>query len=150
MPLGGQGGIMPKIKIESNGTVEGTKVTVDGAELTNDENIVSTHFSASVQYGKWVSFSYATRDENEDGSTEITEYRFEKDEDEEEEPMVRKVVRPSGLGVTSDEAALLTSTTTVGEKYNKPMVIDMKAINPGHAAFLQELLRGTKYTIVKD
>jgi len=142
---------MPKFKLESDGTVEGTTLTVDGTELSADENIVSTSFMASVRYGKYVTFSYATKDTNEDGSTEITEYRFSYDDDEDEYPSIRKVVRPAGLGqeATEDEAALLTATTTLGAKF-KGTVIDMAQVSPGHAAFVQELMRGRTYSIVRE
>lgn len=145
---------MPKITIKSDGSVEGTQLTVDGTDITADDNVVSANFNASVRWGKWVSFGYSTRQTNEDGSTEITEYSFHSPPDDEEDyPTIRKVKRPAGLGQPTEdeaanEAALLASTRTVGDRLGKELVIDRSKLRPEHARTVQELMKGKKYKVI--
>lgn len=138
---------MPKIVINSDGTTGKTSVKLDGTTLTEEGNVVSVHFTASVQYGKWVMFAYTKKETNEDGSTILTEYRYHSPDDE-EEPIIRRVKRPAGLGQpTQEDAELLVSQRTVGDELNR-VVVDRSKIRPGHEGAIRELIEGRKAEII--
>lgn len=134
-----------KIAITSNGTTEGTKVKMDGAELTAEDNVVEAHFNASVRYGKWVRFGYSTKNRNEDGSYEITSYEYESPDDSEDQseavPVIRKTTTPEGLGKEAMDE-LLINPHTIGEAF--VTVIDRSQIPPQHRAAVAEYVRSMR------
>ena len=71
-----------KIVINSGGEPGSTTLAVDGRNVTDDEDVTSLSFYISSVYGG-IDFSFSTREENDDGSVEVNNYSYYKNENEE-------------------------------------------------------------------
>ena len=138
---------MPKMKIESDGTVEGTKVMLDGTEVTEEENVVSTYFSASVRYGKYVTFDYSTKEKKDDGSYVVKSYGYHSPDDD-SEPRMMKSAGPEGLGkAVAEDQESLNGDRVLGSKFHMTQVVDRSRINPNHRFIIADLYKDTDYKI---
>lgn len=146
-----------KMKIESDGTIGGTKMTMDGTVLTVEEMVVGIDFYASTSYGNYVRFGYRTKEKDEDGNVELTSYDFHSPhEDGPSEYGSMRKVETRGIGRPEAEAEdaekMLKSERYIGDSY-RAYVIDRRKLNNMssiHRAALRELIGDRKLVILED
>jgi len=147
-----------KMKIESDGTIGGTKITMDGTDLTAEETVVGIDFYASTSYGNYVRFGYRTKEKDEDGNIELTSYDFHSPSDDRDEYSLGSMrkVETRGIGRPEAEAEdaekMLKSERYIGDSY-RAYVIDRRKLNNMssiHRAALRELIGDRKLVILED
>lgn len=68
---------MQKFQIITDGTREGTQIIMDGEDLTNDPDVLVTDISFYAEAGgDYVSISYTTLEQGEDGSRISVKYSY--------------------------------------------------------------------------
>lgn len=87
-----------KIKIDSDGTIEGTKLVINGEDITATKQVTDMNFWANgsriyqdgTKYGGSVSCGYSTKTRKSDGSSVSESFRFSPQTSSMEEGVVGK------------------------------------------------------------
>ena len=113
-----------KIKIDSDGTIEGTKLLINGEEVTASKNVTDFSFWASggrtwsdgTKSTPSVSCGYSTVNKKADGSSSSENFRFSPSSSTMEEGLVGKKPDTSEKKPTKDSESFIGKNSEIVDK----------------------------------
>lgn len=132
-----------KVVIKSDGTVQGTQVTLDGVDVTDKQQVMRVSFYASCMYSDGaVDFSYAIKE----GTGE-------------EDKIVNKSISQSKESIPNEKTAgigynddgLVDAKGRVGSDFGV-YTVDVDKLKPGEGRFIMDMVNSgvLKRTAVED